>query len=335
MGRGMGRGRGKKGKKPPKEFPGKYFENLKKIVMDRYCSNCGACVAACPVKGISIVSYSSPPYFPGWESDCTDCGFCVRVCPRWNYQPNKGLGEYFKILAMKSKRFTGQDGGAVTEILAHAMEKNIIDSAVIVRRDENWKPEAIIANSIEELVEGAGTKYSHAFPLSVLKSIKGRGNEKIAVVGTPCVVSATRKLQREMGKFSRKIALVISLFCMENFYYPDLLEFLRKKGIDISSVEKMDIKKGKFYVYPSEVSFPVKDLDEIVPSGCKVCQDFTGIESDISVGSVGSPDGYSTVIVRNKNLFELIETAEAEFGDANIKAVEKLAEFKAKIHPLS
>ncbi len=320
----MGKGR----RRPPKAFPGKYFENLKRLVMDRYCSNCSACVAACPVRGISITSYSSPPYFPGWEEDCTDCGFCVRVCPRWDYKPLSGIGLYFEIMAVKSKRFKGQDGGAVTEILASAMERGIIDSALVVRRDEKWKPEAFIATNVEEVIEASGTKYSHAFPLSALKA---GGYEKIAIVGTPCVASAARKLQREVGKFSKKIAMVVSLFCMENFYYPKLVEFLEKKGVNLESVEKMDIKKGKFYAYP-DVSFPVKELDEIVPEGCRVCQDFTGVESDVSVGSVGSPDGYSTVIIRSESLLDLIKSADVEIEKANVKAVEKLAEFKVKMH---
>jgi coenzyme F420 hydrogenase subunit beta len=41
-------------------------------------------------------------------------------------------------------------------------------------------------------------------------------------------------------------------------------------------------------------------MDEYVRKGCKVCRDFTGISSDISVGNVGTPEGYSTVLVRNK-----------------------------------
>ncbi|RUM34811.1 MAG: F420H(2):quinone oxidoreductase [Archaeoglobus sp.] len=331
MGKKMGRG---KGSKPPKKLPGKYFENLRKVVMESICCNCAACVAACPVKGISITSYSSPPYFPEWENNCTDCGFCVRVCPRWDYVPLNGLGNYIEALAVKSKRFSGQDGGAVTEILVSAMERDMIDFALVVTKDENWRPIAFLASSVEEVINASGTKYSHAFPLSALKGLRGKGNERIAVVGTPCVVSAVRKLQSEMGKFARKIRFVIGLFCMENFYYPQLMEFLQKRDIDVTSIEKMDIKKGKFIIYPSDISFPVKDLNNIVPSGCKVCQDFTSVQSDVSVGSVGSPDGFSTVIVRNPEFLSTVKSLNAEFGDVDLDVVEKLANFKVKIHPV-
>ncbi len=329
-GKGMGKGR----RKPPKKIPGKYFENLKRVVMDNYCCNCAACVAACPVKGISVTSYSSPPYFPGWEDNCTDCGFCVRACPRWDYVPLSGTGSYVEALAVKSNRFDGQDGGAVTEILVSAMEKGIVDFALVVAGDENWKPSPLLTGNVEEVVLSSKTKYSHAYPLSALKGLKGASSERIAVVGTPCVVSAVRKLQAEMGKFARKIKLVIGLFCMENFYYPELMKFLKEKGVDISSVEKMDIKKGKFILRPSGTSFPVKELDGIVPPGCRVCQDFTSVQSDISVGSVGSPDGFSTVLIRNAEYLDLVKSLNAEFGEVNLDIVEKLANFKVRIHPI-
>ena len=324
---------GKGKKKPPKEFPGTYFENLKKVVMESRCSNCSACVAACP-RGLRVIGYNSTPDFPEWREDCTDCGFCVRACPRWNYSPLSGLGSYVEALAVKSRRFKGQDGAAVTEILVSAMEAGMIDTALVVRRDEKWKPYAMLARSADEIVEASGTKYSLAYPLSALKGLKGRGEESIAVVGTPCVVSGIRKLQLEMGKFARKVRLVVGLFCMENFYYPDLVEFLGKKGIKLEEVEKMDIKKGKFIVQPHDISFPVKELDEIVPPGCRVCQDFTAVESDISVGSVGSPDGYSTVLVRNPALLDFVKSLDAEFEEVKVDVVKKLADFKVKIHPL-
>ena len=44
---------------------------------------------------------------------------------------------------------------------------------------------------------------------------------------------------------------------------------------------------------------------------CHSCGDFTSEFADLSVGNVGTPDGWSTVIVRN------------ERGDAALKAAEK------------
>jgi len=319
-------------KKPPKTMKDvKYFGNLKAEVIDKkICSRCLTCVASCPVKGIT-----NQLEFPDWEEKCRDCGFCVIACPRWNYSPLSGIGKYIEILAAKSNRFQGQDGGMVTEILASAMEMGIIDSAIVVGRNENWEPVVLHAKSVEDLEKAAGTKYSFADVMPELRKVKG----KVAIVGTPCMVSGARNLQK-LPKYRDKIKLIVGLFCMENFYYDQLAEALKSKGVDdLTKVEKMDIKKGKFIVKMGEekISFGVKELDGIVPSGCKVCQDFVAVESDVSVGSVGSPNGFSSVIVRTdvaKKIVDYIkEKGYAEFSEANVEVIKKLINYKKKIHP--
>jgi len=326
-----GEGKAKK-KKPPKIIDAKYFGNLKVGVIDKeICSHCSTCVAACPAKGIQPTRVID---FPNWEEDCTDCGFCIRVCPRWEYKPLKGIGDYIEVFAAKSSRFSGQDGGMVTEVLASAMEMGIIDSAVVTGKDDEWRPEAFVAKSVEELSKASGTKYSYS---NVMPTLRKAGKASIGLVGTPCIVSGARKLQENMAKYKKNIKLVIGLFCTENFHYDDLRKFLESKSVDVSAVEKMDIVKGKFIVKPQDISFPVKEMDEIVPSGCKVCQDFAAIQSDISIGCVGAKDGYSAVIVRTETGKQVIdyirEKGHAEFDSANIKVIEKLVNFKIKIHP--
>jgi len=318
----------------------KYFGNLKKEVIDaKICSHCGTCAAICPVYGIEMGD--KPVNFLKWDKECIDDGACVRFCPRVDYKPLNGLGKYEEIVAAKSKRFQGQDGGMVTEIMATAMDMKLIGSALLVDRDSKWKPKPSVARSAKAFEKGnyPGSKYSFSDAVFAL-----RDNLKTAkdpgVVGTPCMVSGYRKLQQGVQLYSQ-IKLIVSIFCMENFLYKDLTKFLKGKGIeDISNVEKMDIVRGKFIVTQKEgeeISFPVKEMDDIVWPGCTVCQDFTGVESDISVGSSGSEDGFSTVIIRTplgkKILDQIREKDTAEFGEANIEAIEKSANLKIKMHP--
>lgn len=330
-----------KTKIPVKKQKGKkYFGNLKKQVIDAgICSHCGTCVAICPAYG--IVYEDKPIHFPNWEEECIDDGVCVKYCPRVDYKPLKGLGEYTEIVAAKSTRFGGQDGGMVTEIFATALDAKLIDTAVVVGRDNKWKPQTKVARSSKMLDDEKvrGSKYSFASAIPDLRDAL-KAAKKPGVVGTPCMTSGHRKLQKNIQLFS-KIQLVVATFCMENFYYHDLVKFLKDKEIDdLSKVTKMDITKGKFIATlddGSEVKFPIKEMDDIVPSGCKVCQDFTGVESDISVGSVGSDDGYSTVIVRTdvgKKVMDTIrEKGTAEFADVDLETVQKNADLKVKKHP--
>ena len=90
-------------------------------------------------------------------------------------------------------------------------------------------------------------------------------------------------------------------------------EFIHEKhGIDPSKVTKTAIKRGKFKVYVGAeaiVDTPLKDLDEYMSGPCKYCIDYTAELADISVGAIGSPDGWNTVFVRTEVGESLIESA--------------------------
>lgn len=321
---------------PEKRHDAKYFENLKIEVIDKVCSHCGTCAAICPVYGIKVED--KPIYFPNWEEECIDCGACVRVCPRWDYEPLSGLGEYLEIVAAKSKRFKGQDGAMVTEIVASALEMKLIDRAVFVSRDENWMPKAVIVRKIDEFKDEkvTGTKYSFADVMVELRKAVFQTKKGVAVVGTPCMISGIRNLQKHVDSF-KKVKIAIGLFCTENFYYWQLNEFLKQRGADLNSALKTDITRGRFIVKTEqeEIGFPVKEFKSIMPLGCKACRDFTAVEADVSVGSAGSKDGFSTVMVRNEEVRKVLdfikEKEYAEFDeDLNMDIIERLAAAKAK-----
>ncbi|MCS7121113.1 MAG: Coenzyme F420 hydrogenase/dehydrogenase, beta subunit C-terminal domain [Archaeoglobaceae archaeon] len=325
---------------PEKKLEKKYFGILKEIVIDsKLCSHCAACAAVCPVDGIS--SGDQPIDFPNWTEKCVDCGACIKVCPRYDYKPLSGLGDYIEIFSGRSKRFVGQDGAMVSEITVSAIEMGLIEAAIFAGRSEDWSTKIVTIKSPEQLKNRkvTGTKYSYADVLIALKEAVLRYNS-VGFVGTPCMISAVRKMQKTFKKFER-VKLAIGLFCTENFYRHDLYDFLiEKKSVNLKNVVKTDIKKGKFIVTLKDgrkISFSVKELEEIVPSGCKVCQDFSAVESDVSVGSVGSEEGFSTVVVRSEAAKivadYLKEKGYAEISQTSVDAIKKLCDYKVKIHP--
>ncbi len=325
---------------PEKKHKKKYFGNLKIEVIDTgYCCHCAACASICPVEGIT--AGDAPIDFPNWIKECVDCGACIKVCPRWDYTPKNGLGEYTELVAARSKRFVGQDGAMVTEFTASALEMGIIERAIFVARDSNWRTKIVTVKSPEQLYDRkiTGTKYSYADVLPALKEAVLK-SEAVGFVGTPCMVTAVRKMQKAFKKFQR-VKLSIGLFCTENFYHHQLYEFLLEKAnADLRNAVKTDIKKGKFIVEMkdgSKVRIPVKDFEEIIPSGCKVCQDFTAVDSDVSIGSVGSANRFSTVMVRTevaKQILDYIKEKDyAEFREPKLELVQKLCDHKIKIHP--
>ena len=70
------------------------------------------------------------------------------------------------------------------------------------------------------------------------------------------------------------------------------------------------------------MSVAINEIEGYKREGCKICKDFSGLFSDISVGNVGSPAGTSTVIVRTDFGKEVFEYA-LERGFIEAKPIDK------------
>jgi coenzyme F420 hydrogenase subunit beta len=91
---------------------------------------------------------------------------------------------------------------------------------------------------------------------------------------------------------------------MENFPYQGLETMVEDLcNVKMESAVKMDIGKGKFSVYTARGAvsqIPLKMTHKFEQPGCHVCLDYVANLADVSTGSVGSPDGWSTVFTRTK-----------------------------------
>nr|MBA3388375.1 Coenzyme F420 hydrogenase/dehydrogenase, beta subunit C-terminal domain [Rubrobacter sp.] len=135
-------------------------------------------------------------------------------------------------------------------------------------------------------------------------------NPRIAVVGTPCEIEGIKAMQARPWTWGSSrveaITLTIALLCTKSFNYEKLMleEVRDKRSVDLDSVGRVDVMKGKLIVqdHDGETIFeePIKDFHGAALKGCDECADFLGHAADISVGSVGSEDGYSSVLVRSE-----------------------------------
>ncbi|QYZ79448.1 coenzyme F420 hydrogenase subunit beta [Methanofollis formosanus] len=224
------------------------------------------------------------------------------------------LGNYKSVVAARSTDNEilkgAQDGGIVTQLFAYALEEGIIDGAIVAGpSDEPWKPEPVIATTKAELLAARGTKYTLSPNIALLKeATRSYGLDRIGIVGTPCQMQAVRKAQLYpigMRDVPDKIALAIGIFCMENFPYQSLEAMVEDHcNVKLESVKKLDIGKGKFWAYTERgavAQIPLKVTHKYEQPGCHVCLDYVSNLADVSTGSVGAPDGWSTVFVRTQN----------------------------------
>jgi coenzyme F420 hydrogenase subunit beta len=244
------------------------------------------------------------------------------------------LGTYKEVVAARSTdkqiQKISQDGGIVTGLFSFALDEKIIDGAVVAGpTDVMWKPEPMVALTADEILAAAGTKYTFSPNVWMLKqAVRQYGLEKVGTVAIPCQTMGIRKMQSYpfgVRFLADKIALLLGIFCMENFPYESLRTFISEKaGVDFDLVEKMDIGKGKFWIHTQDevLTIPLKETHGYEQNGCKVCLDYVSELSDIATGSVGTPDNWSTVFLRTDTGDSIFKQA-VEAGAIETKAVDE------------
>ena len=304
------------------EAPGKtWFWDLEDAVIDAdRCIQCGACVAVCPSDSIGIGSDDLPTLV----KMCTGCSLCWDFCPRgglrheatWKLTgtPGEGMaavGERYSARTRPSIRGV-QDGGVVSAILIALLEEGELDGALLARESasQSWKGEAFLARTPAEVIECAGSFYNQTMALGHLDlaGVELPPDPRIAVVGTPCEIEGIRAMQARPWYWGSArvdwVVLTIALLCTKSFNYEKLMvgEIERRRGIALEEIGRVDVIRGKLIVQGHEgetlLEEPIREFHGAALKGCDECTDFLGNAADLSVGSVGSPDGWSSLLIR-------------------------------------
>ena len=158
--------------------------------------------------------------------------------------------------------------------------------------------------------------------------------EKIAMVGTPCEIMAASKIQHYTDS---PIEFKLGLFCMENFSYSYFTKLLEKYDMTMNDIEKFRIEKGYAFLNlknGKQRKIPLSTAKTVVRN---ICVELTSETSDVSVGSIGSDNGWSTLIIRTEKGEKIIEGAikqkylkAKELTPSQLKLLERIASNKSK-----
>src|SRR5215216_2821067 len=204
-----------------------------------------------------------------------------------------------------------QDGGVVSALLIELLENGEIDGALVAKPSERepWKGVAHLAQTREDVAACAGSFYNQTLALGHLdlKKYDLPPKPRIALVGTPCEIQGLRAMQQRPFYWGASkvdaVVLTVALLCTKSFDYDGLMlrEVQANRGISLQDIDKIDIIRGKLYLYDDDgatlLEEPIRDFHGAALKGCDECADFLGVAADISVGSVGSEDGYSSVLI--------------------------------------
>jgi coenzyme F420 hydrogenase subunit beta len=311
----------------------KTFHDLEREVQRyHFCGKCGGCVAFCSADNLGAlkVGPDGMPVFAD-EEKCLKCGICYMICPntrdldeelkkktKWEHP----IGQIKDLVSAQTTNPTvGErctDGGVVTSVLLYLLDNHMIDGALVSKSAGPFHRGPMLATSGEEVISASGSHFDESFSIvelgsqystyspamQELKSLRKGLIDRVAMVGTPCQIHTVRKMQVLGIIPSDVIKYYFGLFCMENFSFNDIqLRHLEKQyGFDLTQVSKVNVKED-FFIYLDNgrvIHIPFEEIDSIARPACLVCPDFSAEFSDISFGGLGSPDGYTTVLIRSE-----------------------------------
>lgn len=324
----------------PPEKP-HWAELYREVVTSGLCTGCAGCIIACPH---DVLNYDDTDgiYRPwkvdedGGPTDCTHgargCTMCTRACPRFrDWEPEidnyyfgrprtaeevAGIAEEILLARATDPEVLagGQDGGLVSAILIWALEKNVIDAALVSSTDGNgssWKAVPAVAHTRAEVLATAGSRYTYSANPLAYRAAAEEGAERLALVGMSCQASVPAVMSaRKTGKVARRLMLTIGLMCSKTFddtIFEELFE--ARYGLGREDIAKINIK-GVFQIWTNDGSYhevPLKEGHAWTREGCKTCPDFAAEHADISTGGIGAFADWTLALVRTDQGHSVID----------------------------
>src|SRR5881397_867788 len=327
----------------------KIFGNLVSEVVNKgICMYCGACIASCPID----ILFHSDKEEPIMRGTCAVCQVCYYSCPRIELPlseieqrifgrprtPDEAiLGIHIGTYSVRAKdpgiMAKAQDGGATTAFLLYALDKKLIDYALVsgFSAYDPWRPEPQAARNREELINAAGSRYTPGGQVGGLAEVaipnrSGINNleDRIAVVGLPCELQGMWRMNTHWiatPKLAKNLVFTIGLYCSKVFDYVE-----GKRGIDLKTVTKVNVKKNRLLVYVADklaLDEPVEVIHGIAREECNVCIDYSAELADLAIGAIGSAQGWSTVITRTPRAEEILKGAQ-DAGYVEVKRLDPM-----------
>jgi coenzyme F420 hydrogenase subunit beta len=300
------------------------IKNIQDVIDNDLCCNCGTCEGICPKNAIKLIlDNDKRAYVPIIDkTKCNNCNICYLVCPGHSVD-FKSLNKYFfnkepedlRIGVYSTGylgysvdddiRYDSSSGGVITSLLIYALEKGIIDGALVTRmnKDNPFEPEPFIAKNKEDIIEAAKSKYCPVPLNKLINEILKSENLKIGVVGLPCHIHGIRKAEMLNESLKNRIVLHLGIFCSHTDTFSQTYSTLNKLDIKQEDVHKIsyrgegwpgnlviELKNGNAYKLPYKKAMYQHNLWINSQFRCLFCCDLTAELSDLSFGDPWLPE---------------------------------------------
>lgn len=260
---------------------------------------------------------------------------------------DKRIGRYISIyggyVQEGNFRVNAGSGGITTWVLTELLAKGLIDGVIHVGASSKSSTlfEYKISYSAGDVSKNAKSRYYPVHYNDVLKLIEG-DNKRYAFVGVPCFIKSIRLLIKEYPEKFSNIKYCLALFCghMKSKGFSEMIAL--QQGVSPDELSGIDFRVKNPLLRASQYSVLVKvsrvegakkNIDPVRTNslygldwgfglfklkGCDWCDDIAGELADITCGDAWLPGydkdglGSNVVIIRNKQIFNIIEKGISE-----------------------
>ena len=308
------------------------FDNLiNEVQKPGLCHRCGGCVTFCTSinYGALEMDESGAPRYADKEK-CIECGLCYSICPEIDeYQEETKkvagwvppIGHVIETTVARAMnpviRGKATDGGVVTALLVHLLDRGHIDGAIVTHQTGPFIREPFLATTRQEIIDSAGFyfdsshgvkhfghDYSTYSPsVQEFRPMMQKGLRRVALVGTPCQIKTVRKMEAMSIVPSDSIKVTLGLFCSGNFIFdePERKKLEKAGGFKWEDVRKVNLKETlMIHLTNGQMkTIPLDKIDFMKRYACRFCPDYASEYADISFGGLGAEDGWTTVMTRS------------------------------------
>jgi coenzyme F420 hydrogenase subunit beta len=332
-----------------------FFNLIQDVQKPGLCHRCGGCVTFCSAVNygaLELDAEGKPRY--GEIEKCIECGLCHAICPEvdeleaetreavgWKAPIGRVIETTVARAGDPEVRRRATDGGVVTALLLHLLERGRIDGAIVTRPNGPFQRQPFLATSPDEIKEASGfffdtshgmksfgDRYVTFSSIEEFDPMIKKGLKRVALVGTPCQVKSVRRMQVLGLVPSDSIQFCFGLFCSGNFTFGEKERawMAEMGGFAWKDVRKINIKDDLMvHLQDGGVRHvSLEDLNALRRYACRFCPDYSSEYADISFGGIGADEGWTTVLMRSP-------LGRAAFVDA--RGASRLEEVNAKDHP--
>jgi coenzyme F420 hydrogenase subunit beta len=237
---------------------------LEDVARGHWCTGCGTCAGVCGRQAVELVETPDGRLEPRRDPHtCNDCGLCHSVCPQIHdaqgvcAEDQGRLADprcWYAQAEEEGIRRSGQSGGTVTALLAHALRSGTAERVLVVSQTPSrpLRPRGTLLTDPGALTRSQGSRYCPVPLNEALREVRSTPGRTIAV-GVGCQLQGLSLARARLPVLRERIVLRVGLFCAGVLRFEAQAFLLRCAGVRPGQVASLAYRSKAWRGWPGDV----------------------------------------------------------------------------------